>query len=121
MSRDRTIIFPGDRLYVVAIAVATSVLCSAGWAADYTRLVDSNPVPPLTAPEATTRSLMLSSAVRLAVEAGPAFNRSVVHSELQKAFDSALKEGLERASSQGQAGVLGAGVDGVGRADRSSR
>lgn len=91
--------------HLVVLAAAIGAMWST-YAADYTRLVDSNPVPPLTAPEASSRAAILGSAIKLAIQAGPAFNRSIVYSELQKAFDAALKDGLEQATQQGQAGVL---------------
>jgi hypothetical protein len=90
---------------LVVLAAAVGATCSA-YAADYTQLVDSNPVPPLTAPEASSRAAIVGSAIKLAIQAGPAFNRSVVFGELQKTFSAALKDGLEQATQQGQAGVL---------------
>jgi hypothetical protein len=95
--------------FLLRAALAAVVLCVGTQnvlAVDYTRLVDSNPVPPLSAPESSSKVLRVGSIMKLAVQAGPAFNRTVTFGELRKAFDAELKRGLEKATAQGQAGVL---------------
>lgn len=88
---------------VLVISACTSLSVAA---ADYIRLVDSNPVPPLSVPEHSMRTVALSSILELVANAGPLFNQSTVFGKLQESFDVALKEGLEEAARQGQAGAL---------------
>jgi hypothetical protein len=85
-------------LSVVAFSNANS--------ADYIRLVDSNPLPPLVAHEVSKRVVRLTSALDVISGAGPLFNERIVYRELQKNFNAELKRGFEQAKSLGQRGVL---------------
>jgi hypothetical protein len=94
-----------QRFAVAGLALAVCTFVRAG-DAPLTVLVDSNPVPPLAAPEGSRMTRGVSAAIDLLSSAGPMFNDSKVHGELERRMTSELRRGLEQANKFGQKGVL---------------
>ena len=95
-----------SRAMLIAVGMALALHSVHGAAADFIRLVETNPPPPPVAPEMSPRSAKYNGIYEVLAAAGPWFNKTMVDSAMNKQFDSELKTGLAQAQTLGQKGVL---------------
>ncbi|TPQ26384.1 hypothetical protein [Cupriavidus pinatubonensis] len=97
---------PTLKFFVVFVVFLASPLLAQPSNGPYVQLIPGASLPPPVGPDLSAKAAYVGLAYNLIAKAGPWYNEKKVKDELQKNFEDAFTNGLKRADTLGQKGVL---------------